>query len=85
MKNNNRMINEMLGQLYQEEKLQRCLNEEIKINSERMKKLYEIVMNYDRMSGKEIKELAYDYAESIREDELFARQIFLCLIRLSEM
>ena len=85
MKNKNRIINEILGQLYQDEKLQRCLNEEIEINSERMKKLYEIVMNYDRMSGEEIKDLAYDYAESIREEELLARQIFLCLLRLAEM
>ncbi len=85
MKNSNRMINEMLGQFYQDEKLRRCLHEEIKIHPERIKKLYEIVMNYDKMDEKEIKELAYSYAESIREDELLARQIFLCLLRLSEI
>lgn len=85
MKNGNRMINEMIGQLYQDEKLRRCLHEEIKINQKRITKLYDIVMNYDKMSGKEIKEQAYYYAESIQEEELLARQIFLCLLRLSEM
>ena len=81
MKNYNRIINEILGQLYQEEKLQKCLREEIKINPERIKILHTIVMNYDRMSKVEIQEQVYSYAGSIQEEELLARQIFLCLLR----
>ena len=76
------MINEMLTQLYQDEQLRKCLREEIRINPERMKILHYIVMNYDRMSKMEIKERVYYYANSIQEDELLARQIFLCLLHL---
>ena len=76
------MVNEMLGQLYQDEKLRRCLCEEIKINPERIKTLHYIVMNYDRMSSTEMEERIYRYAVGIQEDELLARQIFLCLLRL---
>ena len=76
------MINEMLTQLYQEERLRKCLREGIRINPERMKILHYIVMNYDRMSKMEIKERVYCYANSIQEDELLARQIFLCLLHL---
>ena len=85
MKNNNRMINEIIAQFYQDEKLLRCVQEEINIQPQRLNKLYEIIMNYDKMSEKEIKEQVYHYAESIQEEELLARQIFLCLIRLLEM
>ena len=85
MRNYTRMINEMLTQLYQDEMLQRCLREEIRINPERMKILHYIVMNYDRMSKMEIKERIYYYANSIKEEELLARQIFLCLLRLMNM
>jgi len=82
MRNYNRMINEMLTQLYQDERLRKCLREEVKINPERIKILHYIVMNYDEMSKMEIKERVYRYANSIQEDELLARQIFLCLLRL---
>ena len=83
MRNYNRMINEILGQLYQEERLQKCLWEEIKIHPERIKILHAIVMNYDRMSKGELWEEVYSYAGSIQEEELLARQIFLCLLRLT--
>ena len=82
MRNYNRMINEMLTQLYQDERLRKCLREEVRINPERIKILHYIVMNYDEVSKMEIKERVYRYANSIQEDELLARQIFLCLLRL---
>ena len=37
------------------------------------------------MSKGEIQEKAYLYARSIEDEELFARQIFLCLMHLAEM
>jgi len=83
MRNYNRMINEILTQLYQEERLRKCLKEEVRINPERMKTLHYIVMNYDRMSKMEIRERVYYYGSSIQEEELLARQIFLCLLRLA--
>ena len=83
MRNYNRIINEMLTQLYQDERLRKCLREEIEINSERIKILHYIVMNYDTMSKTEIKERVYHYANSIKEEELLARQIFLCLLHLA--
>ena len=85
MQNYNRYINEILGQVYQDEKLRKCLSEEVKIHPDRIKNLHYIVMNYDRMSRKELYERAYRYANSIQEEELAARQIFLCLLRLAEM
>ena len=83
MRSYSRMINEMLTQLYQDEKLWKCLKEEIRINPERIKMLHFVVMNYDRMSKMEIRERAYCYANSIQEEELLARQIFLCLLHLA--
>ena len=85
MKKENRIINEMLGQLYQEEKLRRCLCEVIRIQPERLKVLHYVVMNYDRMSSVEIYERAYRYADSVQEDDLLARQMFLCLLHLAKM
>lgn len=78
-------INEMLGQVYQHEKLQQCLREEVKLHPDRIRILHQIVMNYDLMSKTEIREKAYRYAKLIEEDELVARQVFLCLLRLAEM
>ena len=82
MKHYNRMINEILGQLYQEERLCSCLHETIKIHPERIQILHKIVMNMDCLSKAEMKELVYCYGKSIEEDELLARQIFLCLLHL---
>lgn len=83
MQDYSRLINEMLGQVYQDRRLYRCLCEEIRINPDRIKILYNIVMNYDRMSREEIREKAYRYAKLIESEDLLARQIFLCLLRLA--
>jgi len=83
MKHYNRMINEILGQLYQEECLCSCLRETIKIHPERIRILHDIVMNMDCLSKVEIREQAYRYGQTIEEDELLARQIFLCLLYLA--
>lgn len=78
-------INEILGQVYQDERLQQCLNEEVRIHPDRIRILHQVVMNYDCMSRAEIREKAYRYAKLIDDDELVARQIFLCLLRLADM
>ncbi|MBR5565834.1 MAG: hypothetical protein IKW08_06695 [Roseburia sp.] len=85
MKHYNRMINEILGQLYQEERLCSCLRETIKIHPERIQILHSIVMNMDCLNEIELKEMIYRYGQSIEEDELLARQIFLCLLHLENM
>lgn len=85
MQNYNRFINEILAQVYQDEKLRKCFNEEVKIHPERIRNLHYILMNHDRMNRAEIRERAYRYANSIQEEELLARQIFLCLLRLADM
>ena len=85
MKHYNRMINEILGQLYQEERLCSCLQETIKIHPERIRILHDIVMNIDCLSKEEMREKIYCYARSIEEDELLARQIFLCLLYLENV
>ena len=80
-----RQINEILGQIYQEKCLQRCMRETIEIEPERMEILHYVVMNIDCLSKEEIYEQAYCYGQMIKEDELVARQIFLCLLHLAEM
>ena len=84
MRNYNRLINEMLGQIYEDEKLQKCIGETIRIRPERIFILHQIIMNRDCLSKEEIQELAYRYAKTIKADELLARQIFLCLLHLVE-
>ena len=80
-----RQINEILGQIYQEKILRRCLRETISIDPERIAILHYVVMNIDCLSREEIREQAYCYGQTVREDELVARQIFLCLLHLARM
>ena len=61
-----------------------CFAETIKVHPERIKIFAYIVTNYRKMTAEEIFEKAYQYAAYIKEEDLFARQIFLCLIRLAE-
>lgn len=86
MQNYIRLINDILGQIYQDERLQKCLMETIQIQRDRILILHYVVMNIDRLSQAEIKERAYRYGKTIQSgDELVARQIFLCLLHLAEM
>ena len=86
MQNYIRLINEMLGQIYQNKHLQRWLDETIPIRKERIIILHYVIMNIDRLSKEEIEEKAYLYGETIEgEDELLARKIFLCLLHLAKM
>ena len=85
MQNYNRLINDILGQVYQDERLQRCLDETIKIQRDRILILHYVAMNIDRLSKAEIRERAYRYAATIGNDDLVARQIFLCLLHLADM
>ena len=77
-----RLIGEMLGQLYIDKRLYRCLYEELNIQPERIRLLHYIVMNYDEMSLNELRGKVYKYGTMIEEEDLFARKIFLCLLRL---
>jgi len=86
MQNYIRLINEMLGQIYQDKHLQKCLDETISIHPDRIRTLHYVIMNIDRLSKEEIEERAYRYGETIEgEEELVARQIFLCLLYLAKM
>ena len=85
MKKYLRQINEMLGQIYQEKCLRRCLKETITIDPERMAILHDVVMNIDCLSEEEIYERAYCYGQTVKEEELVARQIFLCLLHLAQI
>lgn len=76
------LIGEMLGQLYIDKCLYRCLYEELNISPKRIRLLHYIVMNYDRMSLMELQEKVFSYGAMIGEEDLFARKIFLCLLRL---
>lgn len=77
-----RLIGNMLGQLYIDKRLYICLCEELDICPERLKLLHHIVLYYERMSLKEIREKVFLYGTMIEEEDLFARKIFLCLLRL---
>ena len=86
MQNEIRLINEILGQIYQEKKLQKWLDEAIPIHRERVKILHDIIMNIDRLGKEEIEEKAYLFGKTIQgEEELLARQIFLYLLQLAKM
>ena len=84
MKNSNKLINEILGQLYQEEQLRRCLKEVIQIHPKRILILHYIAMNIEHLTKEELREKAYLYAQTIHEEDLLARQIFLCLLCLAD-
>ena len=77
-----RLIGEMLGQLYNDRRLYTCLCEELVTSPERLKLLHHIVLEYERMPLKEIREKVFLYGAMIGEEDLFARKIFLCLLRL---
>lgn len=77
-----RLIGEMLGQLYVDKRLYQCLCEELNIRPDRIRLLHYIVMNYDMMSIQELRGKVYKYGALIEEEDLFARKIFLCLLRL---
>ena len=83
MKSYIRLINDILGQIYQDERLQSCLEETIHIHHDRIMILHYVAMNIDRLSDAEILERAYRYGKTIKSDELLARQIFLCLLHLA--
>ena len=86
MQNYIRLINEMLGQIYQNKRLQKWLDETILIQKERIIILHYVIMNVDRLSKEEIEEQAYSFGKTIEgEEELLARQIFLCLLHLARM
>ena len=84
MKNSNKLINEILGQVYQEEQLRRCLREVIQIHPERIRILHYVATNIGHLTNDELREKAYLYAQTIQEEDLLARQIFLCLLNLAD-
>lgn len=77
-----RLIGEMLGQLYVDKQIYKCLCEELDICPERIRLLHYIVMNYDRIPLNELREIVFKYGAMINEEDLFARKLFLCLLRL---
>lgn len=85
MKSYIRLINDILGQIYQDERLQRCLEETILLHHDRILILHYVAMNIDRLSSAEIRERAYRYGRTIKSEDLLARQIFLCLLHLADM
>ena len=78
------LIGEILGQIYRDKRLYRCLCESVVIRPERLRLLYQVVMNYDRMPPEAIREKVYRYGNLIEDEELLARQMFLWLVRLLE-
>lgn len=78
------LIGEILGQIYRDKRLYRCLCESVVIRPERLRLLYQVVMNYDRMPPEAIREKVYRYGNLIEDEELLARQMFLWLMRLLE-
>ena len=86
MHNYIRLINEMLGQIYQNKHLQKWLDETIVIHKERIVILHYVIMNIDHISKEEIEEKAYLFGNTIQgEEELLSRKIFLCLLHLAKM
>lgn len=80
-----KLINDIISQIYQEERLRKCIKETLHINRERILILHYVAVNIDRLSSDDIRERAYRYGKMIRQDDLLARQIFLCLLTLADM
>ena len=78
------LIGEILGQIYRDKHLYRCLCDSVSVRPERLRILYQVVMNYERMSPQAIREKVYHYGQLIEDEELLARQMFLWLMRLLE-
>lgn len=83
MKNSD-MINEMLGAVFQSGDICRSIYAGLRINSERLLILHDIIVNHDRMGRDEMRCKAYRYGSMISEEEHLARHIFLCLVRLAD-
>lgn len=79
-----RLINDILGQIYQEKRLQKCLEETVLIHHDRLLILHYVAMNIDCLSNEEIRERAYRYGKTIKAEDLLARQIFQCLLHLAD-
>lgn len=71
-----------MGQLYRDRQLYYCLCESISIRPERLRILYQVVMDYDKMTPEAIREKVYRYGNLIEDEELLARQMFLWLTQL---
>ena len=83
MKNSD-MINEMLGAVCGSGAICRNFYASITMNTERLKVLHDIIVNYDGMEWEEMRGKVYRYGSMISEEELLARHVFLCLVRLAD-
>lgn len=75
----NGMINEILGVIYQEPYIYRGIVQSLNIDYERMKILHDILIRIDLLNEAELQEKIFHYGSLIREENLLARQVFLCL------
>lgn len=81
---NSEMINEMLGAVCENGEICRSVYGNMATNTERLSILHDILVNYEGMEWEEMRSKAYRYGSMISKEELLARHIFLCLIRLAD-
>ncbi len=76
----NRAINEILGVIYQEQYIYWGIYRSLDIDCERIKMLHDIFMEIDLLDDKQLQEKIYGYGSLIEDENLLARQVFLCLL-----
>lgn len=79
-----KIANEIAGGIYQSQVLQWMLLKSLEKNEERIRILYEIFRDGILAEPETAKDRIFQYGSLIRQEDLFARQIFLGLVQCLE-
>ena len=79
-----RMISEILGIIYQEQYIYWGIVQSLNIDYERIKILHDIFVRIDILEEEQLQERIYRYGSLITEEDLLARQMFLCLHNIAK-
>lgn len=77
-------ISDILGVIYQEQYIYWGIIKSLDVDYERVKILHEILMRIDLLDDKQLQEKIYGYGSLITDENLLARQVFLCLLGVAE-
>lgn len=78
------MISEILGVIYQEQYIYWGIVQGLDIDYERIKILHDIFTRIDLLDNEQLQEKIYRYGSLIADENLLARQMFLCLFNIAK-
>ena len=78
------MISEILGVIYQEQYIYWGIVQSLDIDYERIKILHDIFMRIDLLDNEQLQDKIYHYGSLIQDENLLARQVFLCLFGIAK-